>query len=110
MSVFKKSLILSIVCFFLITITTSVIKNKSRNLEKDILKIKKDISLLEKQVSDAEIDFIYLSKPERLTKQLTKLKSKEYLTFEHSRIFFSVDHFLQHNLKISKNIKENSLK
>ena len=63
---FKKSIILSIICFSLLTVTTSVIKNKARNLEKDVLILKKDISILKKQISDAEIDFIYLSNPENL--------------------------------------------
>jgi hypothetical protein len=62
---FKKSIILSITLFFLITVITSLIKNKARNLEKDISKLKKEVSLLEKQISDAEIDFIYLSNPEK---------------------------------------------
>ena len=100
---FKKSIILSITCFFLLTITTSIIKNKARNLEKDISRLKKDILLLEKQISDAEIDFIYLSNPEKLSKHLTELKREEkYSTFDHSRIFFSTSHFLQHDSKQSK--------
>ena len=57
---FKKSIIISIITFFFLTLTTSVIKNKARNLEKDVLILKKDISILKKQISDAEIDFIYL--------------------------------------------------
>ena len=89
---FKKSVILSISCFLLLTITTSVIKNKARNLEKDISKLKKDISLLKKQISDAEVDFIYLSNPEQLTKKLQHLSQEKYTSFDHSRIFFSLKH------------------
>jgi len=107
---FKKSLILSIACFFLLAITTSAIKNSARNLEKDISKLKKDISLIEKQISDAEIDFIYLSSPEQLTKHLSDLNEEKYSTFDYSRIFFSVNHFLQHDSKVSKHMKENIFK
>tara|TARA_Y100000590_G_scaffold436324_1_gene556776 strand:+ start:2887 stop:3213 length:327 start_codon:yes stop_codon:yes gene_type:complete len=107
---FKKSIIFSITFFFLLTTTTSLIKNKARNLEKDILKLKKDISFLEKQISDAEIDFIYLSNPEQLTKHLTSLKKEKYSTFHHSRIFFSINHFLKHDSKISKYMKNNIIK
>ena len=107
---FKKSIIISIITFFFLTLTTSVIKNKARNLEKDMLQLKQDISLLEKQISDAEIDFIYLSNPEQLTKYLTDLNEKKYSVFDHSRIFFSVNHFLVHDLKVSKYVKENVLK
>ena len=107
---FKKSIILSITCFLLLTITTSLIKNKARNLEKDILKLKKNISLLEKQISDAEIDFIYLSNPEQLSKHLADLKKEKYSTYNHSRIFFSINHFLKHDSKESKYVKENVVK
>ena len=99
---FKKSIILSITCFFLLTITTSIIKNKARNLEKDISSLKKDILLLEKQISDAEIEFVYLSNPEQLTKHLSDLNKGKYSNFDHSRIFFSTSHFLQHDSKQSK--------
>ena len=108
---FKKSIILSIACFFLLTITTSVIKNKARNLEKDMLQLKQDISLLEKQISDAEIDFIYLSNPEQLTKNLEQFKNREeYITFDRSRIFFSIHEFLYANSKVTKHLKEKFFK
>ena len=51
---FKKSLILSLTVFFTLMIITSVIKNKTRNLEKEIEKINKEVAFLEKQLSDAE--------------------------------------------------------
>jgi len=107
---FKKSIILSITCFLLLTVTTSLIKNKARNLEKDISKLKKNISLLKKQISDSEIDFVYLSNPEQLKNYLVDLNKEKYSTFDNSRIFFSINHFLQHNLKESKHIKKNILK
>ena len=57
---FKQSLILSLTVFFTLMIITSVIKNKTRNLEKEIEKINKEVAFLEKQLSDAETDYIYL--------------------------------------------------
>jgi len=107
---FNKTILLSITCFFLLTVTTSVIKNKARNLEKDISKLREDISLLEKQMSDAEIEFIYLSNPEQLTKHLADLNKEKYSTFDHSRIFFSINHFLQDVSKESKHSKKDILK
>ena len=106
---FKKSIILTIFCFFFPSITTSLIKNKARNLEKDISKIRKNISFLEKQISDAEIDFVYLSNPERVEKHLIDLNKNKYSTFDSSRIFFSLKHFTEHNLKESKYQKKNIL-
>tara|TARA_Y100001970_G_C13460922_1_gene475025 strand:- start:14 stop:343 length:330 start_codon:yes stop_codon:yes gene_type:complete len=99
---FKKPIILLIFCFFLLTVTTSLIKNKSRNLERDIFQLKKDVSLLEKQINDAEIDYTYLSNPEQLTEHISTFKNKEYSNFDRSRIFYSIEHFNQHNSKESK--------
>jgi len=99
---FKKSLILSLTVFFTLMIITSVIKNKTRNLEKEIEKINKEVAFLEKQLSDAETDYIYLSSPNELKKSLSALGKEEYLSFDHSRIFFSIEQFLKHSLKEAK--------
>ena len=103
---FKKSIILSIICFSLLTVTTSVIKNKARNLEKDISKLEKEIFLLEKEFSDAEIDFIYLSSPERIIKNFENFNKERYLSINKARIFFSINHFINHETKQSKHKKE----
>lgn len=99
---FKKSLIFSLTVFFTLMIITSLIKNKTRNLEKEIEKINKEVTFLEKQLSDAEIDYIYLSSPKKLEKYLSILGKEEYLSFDHSRIFFSTEQFLKHSLKEAK--------
>ena len=99
---FKKSLILSLTVFFTLMIITSLIKNKTRNLEKEIEKINKEVAFLEKQLSDAETDYIYLSSPNKLKKSLSALGKEEYLSFDHSRIFFSIEQFLKHSLKEAK--------
>ena len=99
---FKKSLIFSLTVFFTLMIITSLIKNKTRNLEKEIEKINKEVAFLEKQLSDAETDYIYLSSPNKLKKSLSALGKEEYLSFDHSRIFFSIEQFLKHSLKEAK--------
>ena len=99
---FKKSLIFSLTIFFTLMIVTSLIKNKTRNLEKKIEKINKEVAFLEKQLSDAEIDYIYLSSPNKLKKHLFTLGKEEYLSFDHSRIFFTTEEFLKHSLKEAK--------
>ena len=57
----------------------------------DIFKLKKDISIIEKQISDSEIEFIYLSNPEQLTKHIIDLEGEKYSSFDYSRIFFSTN-------------------
>ena len=99
---FKKSLIFSLTVFFTLMIITSLIKNKTRNLEKEIEKINKEVALLEKELSESEIDYIYLSSPKKLKKYLSTLGKEEYLSFDYSRIFFSTEQFLKHSLKEAK--------
>ena len=99
---FKKYIVITICLFFILFLTTSTIKNKSRNLEKDILKLKKDIFYLEKNLDEAEIDFIYLSSPENLIKKIENLNKIKYVNYDHSEVFLSVQHFLN---KKSKELK-----
>jgi len=94
---------LSFICILLAV--TSLIKNKTRNLEKDIAKLNKDILILEKQLSDSQTDFVYLSSPEKLNEQLLNFEEKKYISFDHTRIFFSLEHFLRGNFKQSNFIK-----
>ena len=99
---FKKSLIFSLTVFFTLMIITSLIKNKTRNLEKEIEKINKEVAFLEKELSDAEIDYIYLSSPKKLKQYICTFGKEEYLSFDYSRIFFSTEQFLKHSLKEAK--------
>ena len=87
-------------------IFTSHVKNKTRNLEKNIEKLQREISSLEKKLSDTQIDFVYLSSPEQLQKNSLSLVEEEYLSFDHSRIFLSVEHFLKYNSKEVNKIKK----
>ncbi len=110
MKMFNKSILLSIICFSILTIATSIIKNKARNLEKDVIKLERDISLLKKEFNDAEIEYIYLSNPESLIKNIEDFKTEKYSSIDHSRIFFSINHFINHQTKESKYSKEHVLK
>ena len=55
-------------------IFTSVVKNESRNLEKDIEKLNIEVTKLQREFSDANIDFMYLSSPEKLRKNIQNFK------------------------------------
>ncbi len=102
----NKPITLTIICFCLLVIFTSFVKNKARNLEKDISKLKKNISSLNKHLSDAEIDFTYLSNPGRVKKYLTDKKQLEYSYFESSRIFNSIEHFTENSRKQTKVLRK----
>ena len=96
---FNKTLLFSLSIFLILMVFTSVVKNKTRVLEKKINKINKEIVILKKSLNDAETDFVYLSSPGQLKKYLIIFKEEDYSTYDHSKIFLSTDHFLQKNLK-----------
>ena len=95
----KKLFFISLVFICCLLIFTSIIKNKTRSLEKDISKINNEIFILEKQIKEAKTDFVYLSSPEKLKSYINKIKKNEYINYEYSRIFFSINHFLKTNSK-----------
>ncbi|MBH90593.1 MAG: hypothetical protein CMG67_00575 [Candidatus Marinimicrobia bacterium] len=106
---FKKTILFTIILLFFLTLITSIIKNKARNLEKDILKLKKEISVLENNISAAEIDFIYVSNPEKIIKNLQLLGKEDYKNYDNSRVFFSIQHFIKKEFKESKLTNKNKI-
>ena len=102
---FKKSTIISLCIFFILMFLTPIVKNKTRIIEKNIEKSNKNISILEKQLNDAKIDFIYLSSPEKLKESLLNFNKEKYSNFQHSRIFLSTQDFLNHSSQETKNFK-----
>ena len=87
-------------------IFTSIIKNNTRNIEKNIEKLNTEILKLNKELFNAEMDFIYLSSPDKLEKKISTFNQKRYSTFDYSRIFLSVEHFLKYNSKEVSKIKK----
>tara|TARA_B100000029_G_scaffold113217_1_gene105460 strand:+ start:2285 stop:2605 length:321 start_codon:yes stop_codon:yes gene_type:complete len=101
---FKKSITISLSVFFVLMIFTSFVKNNTRNIEKNIERLSLDVSILEQELADTKIDFIYLSSPERLRENLSYLSSKEYFSYDYSRIFLSTQDFLNYTSHEAKNL------
>ena len=95
---FNKSIIISLCTFFVLMIFTSFIKNETRNTEKNIKK-------LEKELNNANVDFVYLSSPEKLKENLARFDKKKYFSFDYSRFFLSTEEFLKHNSQQTKKVK-----
>ena len=99
---FNRPLIFSLSVFLFLMIFTSVIKNNTRNIEKNIEKLNTEVSILKNELLNAEMDFIYLTSPDKLEKKILSLNRKKYSTYDFSRIFLSTEEFINFSSKQTK--------
>ena len=62
----KKNFLISIIVFSILLFCTSIIKNKTRIIEKNIFEHNLKISKLNKDLHEGLLDFNYLSSPKNL--------------------------------------------
>ena len=84
----KTKLIISISMFIILLITTSVIKNKTRILEKDITNLNLRISSKEKSINEAQLEFDYLSSPAEIEEKLNLIGFKKLPSNSIFKYFF----------------------
>ena len=101
---FKFKIIFSISVFTFLLIGTSYIKNQTREIEKKIFSLSKIIHNQEKNLSELQLDFSYLSSPSIIEKKNENLQDNKYSPIENSKIFLSISSFtdLQKKLVIKK--------
>ena len=102
---FKFKFFLSITIFLTLLITTSIIKNKSREIEKKIYTLNKTLLLKEKDYNESQLDFFYLTSPSNIEKKIAHLDNYDYLPMKYSQIFLSMSSFL--DLKNKFAVQEN---
>ena len=102
---FKKKFILSISFFIIFSVFTSVIKNKTRVIEKHISNLSMSISSKEKNINEAQLEFFYLTSPAELEKKIIEIGFNDYQPIKFSKIFFNVSDFTDIHNKIS-NLKK----
>tara|TARA_B100001029_G_scaffold170406_1_gene166174 strand:- start:238 stop:576 length:339 start_codon:yes stop_codon:yes gene_type:complete len=98
---FKINLIVSIFVFAILLIITSVVKNKTRIIEKNIYKIDRKIAVIEKDLHETQLDYFYVSSPGYLSKKIKQLDFIEYMPMDFSRIYFSYRDFNDSQKKIT---------
>jgi len=91
---FKLKVFVSTVFFSILLITTSIIKNETRENERKINKISKDIILKEKDLHESQMEFSYLTSPSEIEKKIQLLDYNNYNSMEFSQIFLSIQNFL----------------
>ena len=103
---FNKNLMISLTVFLIFMIFTSMVKHKTRNFEKEINTLNKEITFLRKELKDAKTDYVYLSSPAQLQKYLLILNFKDYFSYDISRIFKSTDQFIIFKEKQTKLLQQ----
>ena len=87
---FKTKFIISSTIFILLLIITSVIKNKTRVIEKKISILNSKIFSKEKNLNEAQLDFFYLSSPSEIEKKIKTIGFIDYQPIKHSKIYFDI--------------------
>jgi cell division protein FtsL len=78
----RKNILIIVLVIVFGTICVSYIKNKTRDLEKEILKLKQDQIELTEKLKNEKLESNYLSAPERV-KKLAKLHlSQDYIEMD----------------------------
>ena len=98
----NTKLIISVSVFSLLLFCTSVIKNKTRIIEKNIESYEKQIFTLKKELFESQLDFNYLTSPKMLQEKLSFLTSDQYQNISISNIYLDYNNFILDQKKITK--------
>ena len=71
-------------------IFTSLIKNKTRLLEKELLYLDKEINILSSDLSEANLDFHYLTTPERISLLAKNFLNENFMHYKEFQIKKSI--------------------
>ena len=98
----NSRLTLSIAIFSFLLFCTSIIKNKTRVIEKNIMSYENKIFNLEKELYESQLDFYYLTSPKILQEKLSFLTNDEYQSLGVSNIYLDYDNFVLDQKKLSQ--------
>jgi hypothetical protein len=109
---FRLKFFISFAIFLFFLISTSIIKNQTRIIEKNSYKLNKKITLKEKDINESQLDFHFLTSPAEIEKKIRALGQNDYLPIKNSKIFLSFSNFTDIEKKIStfKNYNEKKTK
>jgi hypothetical protein len=99
---FNKKKIFIILIYISFFISIPIIKNETRLIEKKIQKNKAEIKNLDKNLSEAYLEFQYLSSPEVLEKKVKNNIDINYSNLNISQIYLNLNDFINEKKKITK--------
>ena len=96
----KKFWVISLILFLIVT--TTLVKNSTKNIEDQIFTIRENIRISKKDLSDLILEYNYLSSAEKLMQYQTKF-------FEEELIQKKLEDFqvIENNIEIKKILKIN---
>ena len=107
---FKINLIISIFIFSILLGVTSVIKNQTRIIEKNIYKIDREIAATKKDLHETQLDFFYVSSPSYISNKIKQLAVIDYFPMDFSKIYLNYKDFTKSRSKITVLKKNNEKK
>ena len=109
---FNSKLFFSLAVFTFFLMITSLIKNQSRILEKQIKGLNSNILSKERNISEAELEFSYLSSPNEIEKKFKNRDLEKFEPIKHSKIFHGIHEFNIIEKKLSNliNIDEKKIR
>ena len=107
----KFKIFISIIFFSFLLIGTSAIKNETRELEKKINVLTKAYAQKERNFNEVQLDYYYLTSPSMIEMKIEHLGLKKYLHMEHSKIFLSMENFIniQNKQAMQKTLDEKKI-
>ena len=108
---FKMKFTIVVTIFISFLLITSIIKNKTRVIEKNISNLSTKILIKTKDINETQLDFYYLTSPAEIEKKLSMIGFDNYRPIKYSSIFFDISDFTEIQNKISnlKNINEKKI-
>ena len=107
----KFKIFISIIFFSFLLIGTSAVKNETRELEKKINILTKAHAQKERNFNEVQLDYYYLTSPFMIEKKIQHLGIKKYIHMEYSKIFLSIENFIniQNKHVMNQNLNEKKI-
>ncbi len=90
---FKIKILISMIIFSFLLIGTSLIKNKTREIEKKIFSLNKIVQFKEKDFNESYLDFSYLTSPAIIENKINEDSDTQYFPMDYSKIFLSISSY-----------------
>ena len=107
---FKLKVFIILVVFSCLLVGTSIIKNKTREIERNIYSLKKIVNLKEKDLKESQLDFFYLTSPLIIEKKIEHLDAYKYFPMEYTNIFLNLSNFMDLGKRLAIQEKQNEKK